>query len=1167
MQTYRLWLQAIVLWTLGVTAALSAPPETPRVALPLMKDAPTMDGAIDEEEWAGATRVVGFVSQHTAALTPREGMFWVGCDGQKLYLAVKTEAPPTGELLTRAVPDGNRDILPALYDDSLEFWIDPHRGRTTGDRRYFQIITNERGALFDRSYDPANPQNPVDVTWRVEWEFASQVREGWWHAEVAIPLSSLGAENDLDHPWGVRVVRDWQRGWDQSRWESVLTAFEDQPSMPVVTWDPQAPVVQMLSLHEEHRRPALSVKVWNPHAAELPVHVFLQDAWSMNPPQELDRALTLAPGAAEVVTLQAPDMGPEGDHRTLLRVTSPDGQREYFVREFNWNLHRPAEVWTIAEEEKQAVEVAFKYYPYHHKIRVKVNLESLAARDQVTGATVQVRPAGEETALAEQPFPPLAKGGPEGVENFQAETIFDVPDLPDGTYQLAVLLQGGEGVPKEPVIREFERRHFEWEHNRLGLSETVIPPFTPLEIKEREKAGEPNASNLQSPLSIFAVGREYQANDAGLWDQILSLGEPLLAGPMRWEVVSHGQVVPVEAGDLRVVRARPHEVVTEARWTAGPVQATVQGEYDYDGMMKVTLHLGKSAIRTPPFAKGGPGGMQSAIEKLSLVIPLHDRLMPYLHACGDGLRHNYAGKTPAGEGRIWDSSRGNKVNIVGTFYPYLWLGGAERGLCWFADTDRDWVLDETTPTLELVRAEGTLEMRVHFITKPTTLERTHTLVFGLQATPVKPMPTNWRKWQCAKWFAGGLPFRILGASYYYGCLSFDFYPRDRDFSIWEKISEARDTGEVDEEFVNRWIEGYAKLCEPGSDQYKMFDAHIRYTFREAPHTKRADGWFYVPYTNPRGIGFQMEEWPTFQDEWVNYAYFNRSQSGGLAYEITPTLSFQDCALWYYRKMMACFDGIYWDNIFLAANWDPVVGGAWEDEQGRVHPGLGLFAMRELIKRTAVMFHEEGRPGLFIPHMTNTNLVPILAFANVNLDWEWRYGQADFQDRFAPDLTVAETIGRQTGNVPLILSGGWYDDQAPDWARVMRTRLGVTLVHELRVWDYRPDLEVELLRKLYEFGYGEPDCQVFNYWDEDSPVQVAGVDGKTLVLSRGQRAIVVVTDYGEGGNCRLTLDLARLNLPPESTARDLETDEPVHRAAPGVLAFPLQKHDFKVVLVE
>jgi len=131
---------------------------------------------------------------------------------------------------------------------------------------------------------------------------------------------------------------------------------------------------------------------------------------------------------------------------------------------------------------------------------------------------------------------------------------------------------------------------------------------------------------------------------------------------------------------------------------------------------------------------------------------------------------------------------------------------------------------------------------------------------------------------------------------------------------------------------------------------------------------------------------------------------------------------------------------------------------------------------------------------------------------------------------------------------------------------MRTRLGVALVHEIRNWDVRPDFEVELLRKLYEFGYGEKDCVVYNYWEDGQPVQVNGVNAKTLVLSRAGRVVVIVTDYGGGGHCQVRLDREALNLPTSLQATDLETGEHIDLANEGILSFPLKQHDFKAILI-
>ena len=88
--------------------------------------------------------------------------------------------------------------------------------------------TQVRKTSNDRSYDPASPQNAMSTAWRMQgWQFQSQMLDGWWHVEIAIPFASVGATaEDLQHPWGVRICRNWQRGWDQSRWESVTAPYD-----------------------------------------------------------------------------------------------------------------------------------------------------------------------------------------------------------------------------------------------------------------------------------------------------------------------------------------------------------------------------------------------------------------------------------------------------------------------------------------------------------------------------------------------------------------------------------------------------------------------------------------------------------------------------------------------------------------------------------------------------------------------------------------------------------------------------------------------------------------------------------------------------------------------------------------------------------------------------
>jgi len=1123
----------------------------PVVTLPLMKTPPTIDGVISEAEWAGASRNIGFIGHRTRVMAYREGVLWVGCDGKQLYIAMKTEMPPDGKLMAATMPDGKRDLVAAFRDDSIELALDPKRGRTEGDRTYFHIITNANAALYDRALDPDNAQNRVNFNWRIEgWTYKNQTKDGWWHIEAAFPLESLGATaDDLEGPWGVRIARNWRRPGQQSQWETGAVSYGEQATMPVVRWDAEAPVVQVLSLHENGEEAKIVVSVLNPHERPLKVSAHICDAWHSNQPLHAKKELEIPAGGKETVTLTSRDGGAEGLHRTAITVTSPDGKKTYYFRDWRWSLHPPENRWRIGAEKEKTVELKFKYYPYHSKARVALDLGAVDYKDKVAGATADIRPVDRLGGVSER----AVWSGELKFAKSATDAVYDIPNLNNGRYRLTVTLAGGEGVPKEPLTQDFVRMRYEWEQNTLGISDEVMPPFTPMEAEGDV---------------VKCVLREHEHGAGGVWKSVKSQDRSLLTAPMRWEVVAAAPgaepaAQPVRGEGWKCLSARATGVTGEARWSAGPLKAHVLTEYDYDGMMLVTLTL-------------EPTG-ENAVHRLSLVLPIADAEAKYMHAVGDSLRHHYAGFVPRGEGRLWDSGQANKINLIGTFFPYLWVGGGERGVCWFADTDRDWVLDDETPILDLARDGKTLQMRVHLITKPGPLEREHKIVFGLQATPTKPMPDGWRRWVARKHVPGGRTVSWMGACLYWGAPYYGVYPLDKRFEVYREFAKARRTGKQDPAFIDRWMSYIEQFAAKDGKGYANLLAHIKAGYWVAKSETWAKGTRLFGYTNARGVTFREPEFETFQDEWLRYDWFHRNwKDGAVAYDLSPSESFVDYAVWYYRRMLECFDGVYWDNMYLSAHFDPVVGSGWKDEKGRTHPGLGLFHLRDLVKRTAIMHWQEaeGLPASRVPfiqvsHMTNTMLVPVLSFGNCNMDWEWRYGDDDFQDRFSPDLTVAESIGRQVGAWGTILGGGHPDPKAPRTAWVWRTRLGVCLVHEIHNYDYRPALDVAIYKKLFAFGYGEPDCRVFNYWDDPHPVSVQskGVDGKTLAVAKGGAAIIVVTDYGEGGECVVKLDLKALGLGEKVKATDLESGKPVEGAGAGAFKFTLKKHDFKIFQVQ
>lgn len=814
-------------------------------------------------------------------------------------------------------------------------------------------------------------------------------------------------------------------------------------------------------------------------------------------------------------------------------------------------------------------EFRFGYMPSQHKIRHLIVSPAAGMTDWRVVVTAQ----GKTEVLSQQtgrcPF------------NQAGETM-DVPDLPEGQYTLTAQLTG-KGPPLE-FTRSFTRRHFPWENSTLGKDPIVVPPFTRLEVNAEQRR-------------VDCILRQHTISSAGLWEQVTSQQVPLLAAPIALRATIGGKQYTASGPGAVFAKTAGHQVTGSATWTAGPLQGRTRFDFDYDGFMKVCLDVEPTAER---------------VEALDLVIPLNAGEAGLMHAVTDLLRSHYAGKIPDGKGKVWDSAKVPRYQLPGPFLPYIWLGGTERGICWIAENDRDWVLDEKQPTHEIVRDGRSVSLVVHFVTGPSALTRRRTISFALMATPAKPMPqqpVNYRAWwPVSTANKEGVDITLAGACYYWGgqtpCLQ--FYPAFRNFSIFEELAKVRVSGKPEPGFAERWV---AQFTGPqySAEMKKNYLAHINcvlYYAKNAPKTAPGapkQSWL-IPYTNPRAINWDQEV-QTYLDEWSIYdvadprwneavvAKTDFPQSGlrllrekaneyndlsGVAYEVDPLPSYVDMVLYYHKKMYETFaDGVYWDDFFVLANYNPVSGPAYVGDDGKLHPGVSWFAFRELAKRNAVMQHQMGMKPLAWIHMTNCNVVPALSFGTILYDWEWRdqgeFAKKDFQDRLDVDgdtsLILAQSTGLQSGNLMVSLDlfrpppGSGI---SRDW--LVRTGLAVCVPHEIKL-PASDGVHQKVIGLFDAMSYGKPECRVYRYWDAEQAVTTSGPNVKTLALSRPGKALVFIGSYGAGGDCQITLDLAKLGLGVEAKATNGETGKPVQRLSPGRFVVPIQKHDFQIFVVD
>ena len=1126
----RRHLRTTCLFALVLACCAAAAAQTYRV--PLMKGPPKIDGRIDPTEWALAAGFEGF-GRDEGKLAQRRVRAFVGATASHLYVAVLSQTPDKGALAASV----KRDSLKAVFDDALEVFVNP----TPDDTKQveYQFLTNSlgRGGYQVHTLGGATE----NAAWRGDWQQAHGFGGGFWHFECGIPVASMSrvakGRKTTDGAWKINLTRDWKSPWEWSSLSAAAGGYAFTGARFV--FDPAAPAVQYAADTDPflaNFRGTLTVR--NPTAAPMKFDAAVALDRNRMPAVRAAEKLSLAPGEAKRVTLRCPPDEATTRFGLHVRVASADGKVTYYERRTSWPQGKVYRY--VAGEKKKLPPVAFRfaYYPYRNRMRVLADVNGLDKDATLTTLTAEVRERLTKKAVHRAAFDVGA------FQDGRQEIAFDLPAL-DGLYEIA-LLPEGKNVPGTEVVKGFERKVFPWEHAPAGRSTKVYPPFTPIEVDAK-------GSTLKTVL------RKHQLNGAGLWSQVTAasahtgIAKPILAAPMRYVAVLDGaraQSVPVP---LKVVSARPDQVVTLGKFSLGTVECSSRSTWDYDGTAKVELTVGPT------------GGME--LRELTLEIPFLGAAATHIHANADRIRAPVAQRIGAGEGVVWDGSKVASDEMTRNFCPYVYVGDAVRGVCWFADNDLGWVWDRKTPNVTLVRKGGTVTLRVHLINKPHTSDRSRTITFGLLAAPVKPRlsphgPNGWRyRYLRDRYTLLGTDINWLARG---NCGS--VYPAARDMYLWEMIARGN-REKLSREEIQKVIEHSRRYFKDYPGRIPSWEAHVRHNLAGRFGQKM------VYYYN-RASCQLFEEFETFKDEWCLTDLRSIPKGRGTGeIKIVPSASYIDHALYWYARSFEVGGnlGVYWDNFFIAPSYNTQMTGAYKGAGGEIVPAAGIWALRELARRTFVMMNERGMLPITFPHMTSFNPLPMMSFCTVQYDWEWKYSLGDVQDRHTRELILLMSTGDLAGVWPVPL--GDHGKLANDpWTQ--RTFSAVRLVHELDGFGgfgsygnvHRENRKLfEPVEKMLD----EPKLAVYRYWDErPQPVAATSPNVPTIVYSvPGGPAVVVATSYSaKDEQVTLNVDLKALGLGPDCRVTDTETGKAL-KLTGGKLAFPLKKHDLRVLQLE
>jgi len=243
-----------------------------------------------------------------------------------------------------------------------------------------------------------------------------------------------------------------------------------------------------------------------------------------------------------------------------------------------------------------------------------------------------------------------------------------------------------------------------WIGSTAGVSEEVLPPWTPVEA----------AANV---VSVW--GRTHKFGSLPFPTSVVTRQTEVLASPIVLSGTVDGKGLTWTGPACRIAQAKPN--VAQLAAAADSENLRLEGTVgiEYDGMIRADFRL---------IPKAG----KVTIDRLALEMPVQTKFAKYLFFW------------PGRWGSAYNAAALPEDGHRGPFKPFVWLGDEWRGLGWFCQSEQNFFNKQTDRVIEVLRQGDVVTLRVNIITEPQTIDKPLKYTFGFQATPVKPArPDAW----------------------------------------------------------------------------------------------------------------------------------------------------------------------------------------------------------------------------------------------------------------------------------------------------------------------------------------------------------------------------------------------------------------------------------------
>ena len=714
---------------------------------------PVVDGKVSQGEWDRALTTSGLIAPFDHQLQESETTLSLGFDSKRFYFLFRCRRGDAEWKLWKS-SRFNDDY--DFGEPAVEIWVTP----PTLVPETYQTILNTYPAVFDVKQIPS--RGYTSQGWKGNWKVAASETDSDYIIEASVPIKDFGFDAVKNGDvWRFLMCRNClgAKPRSQASW-SITQGFSEIPQHPQIRLMDDEVVTQLTGVSTVFTgNYDFQVGVVAPRRTAAAVDVELRFQKGMTPAAD-DRVerqkVNVKAGQRQVVSFRG-DVTKVSKEFFTVTTAKADGTQIFF-QSFpfivsGWKPEtpkRPANAPPLDD-----LTITAQFGPETSTVLVKADILDLPGREKVAAAEVKVLDPQTGQALAQaamRPFQEWYGGAALRLANAdiptddfhkvaalraqlrriqdanvehkkKGEPLETEPQVPKTTgkkVQVAVTLKGKDGRTLKTGTKELEliRYAAEWMNNTVGVTDKVIPPWTPLEVKGSE-------------LKVW--NRTLSLDGLGLAKQVINGGVSQLAAPMRLVAVKDGKPIELKAGPPKLQRHVDAEADLVGSSEAAGLRFTARTRVEFDGF--VNIHLDIAPLGKKPVT----------LDKLFLEITLPaDKATHYCTTSG-----GWAAVHDALPDR-WTSQTTASGMLVGDFVPYIWLTDSERAFLWFADHDRGWNHDpdKALPTQEIRRENGIVTLRVNFFEIPTQVKEPRTITWGWQTFPSRPLPPGWRATFC-----------------------------------------------------------------------------------------------------------------------------------------------------------------------------------------------------------------------------------------------------------------------------------------------------------------------------------------------------------------------------------------------------------------------------------